>query len=283
MSRPTHYASNATPVIIAGAPRSGTTFLTTALNSHPQILITNELRAWSAFNDLRRRLQKPSENLPEHTMRETFRLQLMQSLGSFFRQFYRDNIDHTNLGCPAENGNSVDQVIKAFGDKNPGYADTHQPGCLAFIAETLPDARFIHIHRDPRSCAASYKDISVYSDELERRIDVWRRHTGSMVELKDKIGDRVMEVRYEDFVTDKGDALFLALEDHLGVDHASEPIAFLRRERKQPTPYRAPTTPQEKLGQRTFETRLSPDEIARIDDACGDLMERLGYSVYTAQ
>ncbi|GGD09652.1 sulfotransferase family protein [Aquisalinus flavus] len=281
MADKTPFAPDATPVIIAGAPRSGTTFLTTALNSHPQVLITNELRMWTMFNDLRRRTEHPTEMLPEHPMREEFRNEMLGITGHLFRKFYKAKIDKTNLGCPAGSGNSVDQVIKAFGDKNPGYADTHSPDCLTFIAQTMRRARFIHIHRDPRSCAASYKDIKVYSDDIDRRINIWRRHTGSMVELKQKFPKRVMDIKYEDFVLEKGDEIFQKLEDHIGVDHASEPLAFLARERDKPVPYRAPTTPQKQLGRTTYAERLTPEEIKKIETECADYMKRFGYKADT--
>jgi hypothetical protein len=269
----------ATPVIIAGAPRSGTTLLTAALNSHPQVLITNELRAWNVFNDIRRRTKTPSEILPKHPLRDPFRKALMHALVQTFRDFYTTQVTKERLGCPAETGDSVAREIRAYGDKNPGYADTHSPDCLPFIAHWLPDAKFIHIHRDPRSCVASYKAIPVYSNEISRCIDTWRRHASSMAALRDTLGpERVLEFAYEEFVGPKGGALFERIEDHIGVEHAREPQAFLTRERTAPIPYRSPTTPHERLGRTTYRDRLKPKEIAEIETACAELMERYGYS-----
>jgi Sulfotransferase family len=269
---------DATPVIIAGAPRSGTTFLTTALNTHPQVMITNELRAWIVFNDLRRRTEQPSEALPEHPMRAQFREALMRDCRNTFVNFYTTEVTRDTLGCPAPHyaAPSVKPLIKAFGDKNPSYADTHSPGCIAFIAEAMPDAKFIHIHRDPRSCAASYKDVPIYANEVDRWINIWTRHTQSMVDLLAELGgDRVMQFAYEDFVTVKGDAIFRRIEEFIGVDPAEEPIEFLRRERELPTPYRSPTTKTEELGRSTWRERLSEIEIAQIERDCATLGQRV--------
>lgn len=276
-------ADDATPVIIAGAPRSGTTLLTTALNSHPQVMITNELRAWITLNDLRLRTEKPSESLPDHPLRERFRSRLVADFARLFRDFYREDVTKESLGCPAESGHSVERRIKAFGDKNPSYADTHAPGCLDFIAEAMPDAKFIHIYRDPRSCAASYKDIAIYANEVERWISIWKRHTQSMVALRDRLGpERVLELPYEDFVTERGEDIFQQIENHIGLDHALEPCTFLARERAEPIPYRSPTTPTNQLGRTTFHGRLTLEEIAAIEIECAALMKRLGYAALKA-
>lgn len=278
----TVFSPNATPVFIAGAPRSGTTLLTAAVNTHPQILITNELRPFILFNNIRRQTGKPSENLPEHPLRRQFRATLLQTLPNFLRDFYRAEVTKDNLGCPAECGDSVVQEIRAYGDKNPGYADTHATDCLDYISETIPDAKFIHIHRDPRACVASYKAIPVYSNDIDRCIDNWKRHTGSMVALRERLGpDRVMEIRYEDFVTKKGDKIFRALETFLGVDHAIEPIRFLARERVKPIPYRSPTTPMEKLGTPNWEAILDAAEIESVLADTAELRSRLANCIWT--
>lgn len=270
------FSPDAQPVFIAGAPRSGTTLLTAAVNTHPQILITNELRPFILFNNLRRQTGKPTESLPEHPLRRQFRASLLQALPDFLRDFYRAEVSKDNLGCPAEAGDSVTREIRAYGDKNPGYADTHAADCLHYISDSMPDAKFIHIHRDPRACVASYKAIPIYSNEIDRCIDNWKRHTGSMVALRERLGpDRVMEIRYEDFVTEKGAKIFRMLETFLNVDHASEPIRFLTRERVKPIPYRSPTTPVEKLGQPDWEGRLSAAEIEAVLAESAELRSKL--------
>lgn len=278
MPNTTPVSPTATPVIIAGAPRSGTTFLTTALNSHPQVMITNELRAWIVFNDLRNRTKNLNEALPEHPMRDEFRKALLQNCRETFINFYRNKITRDTLGCPAPayERPSVEPIIKAFGDKNPSYADTHSEGCLDFIANSMKNCKFIHIHRDPRSCAASYKEVPIYAKEVDRWINIWKRHTQSMVDIHERLGDeRVLQFAYEDFVTEKGDAIFQRIEAFIGVDHAEEPFEFLRRERTAPTPYRTPATPAKYLGKTTYRDRLSPSEVSRIDEQCSALEDLL--------
>ena len=272
------FSKNACPVIMAGAPRSGTTFLTTSLNVHPQVVITNELRAWSAFGDLQRRTDKPNQILPEHPLRDDFKSFMEEGFGSVFKNFYKSLNYNSEIGCARSTKRSKLNEIRAFGDKNPGYADANQPGCLDLIVRAMPDVKFLHIHRDPRSCVASYVQTDVYSNDLDKCIDIWLRHISSMALLRDKLGsDRVLDISYEQYVTRAGEALFRRIESFLSLDKADEPISFLERERREPIPYRSPVTPLKDLGKTTFESILSKGEIEKIEEKCQSFMGRYGY------
>jgi len=265
-----------TPLIIAGAPRSGTTFFTTALNAHPQVRVSNELRLWSLFNDIRRRTEAPSELLPEHPLRDRFRTQLLEQFATLFRDFYETQADEALLGCPSASDGSP---LKVIGDKNPGYADSHSKGCLEFIAEALPNAKFIHVHRDPRSCVASYNRIENFSFEIERGARIWGRHVSNMLAFEKALGpERVIRVRYEDWVTPQSSAIMRGIERFLSLPRTEHVEAFLARERETPTPYRAPATATEKLGRTTFSEVFERDQILRIEEACAEWMGPLGYA-----
>lgn len=278
MSNNLVFDKDATPLIIAGAPRSGTTFLTTAINTHAQALVTNELRIWSLINFVRLKSHTPSEVLPDHSLRRQLRVDMMLALTDFFHSFYRTRVDRTNLGCSSNIGDSVPHIIKAYGDKNPGYADPRYKGIVRTIAKNLRKAKYIHLVRDPRSCVASYRNTEVYSNDIGRCISTWKRHVSSMAALRDEYGpERVLEISYERLVSDEGPEVFRQIEDHLGLDHAEEPIRFLDRERQAPVPYRSPTTPPDKLGRKTYRDRLSHADIRHVENSCADLMTRYGY------
>lgn len=283
MSDTIKFHNNARPVIVTGAPRSGTTFLTVAMNQHPQILLTNELRPWTFINNIRVRSERPSELLPEHPSRDRFQTALMDNLYRFVDRYYRAETVRSELYAGNARKASVDPAIRAYGDKNPSYADPKEIGCAETIARHWPGVRFVHIHRDPRSCAASYKAVKIYSDQIERGANIWIRHTSTMKQLADELGpDRVMHIRYEDFVAESGVEIFRRLEAFLDLDHAEEPIDFLRREMKSRTPYRAPTTPDALLGSTIFDQRLTQGEISYLERVCHDLMTVFGYERKTS-
>ncbi len=278
MTLPLRFHPDARPLILTGAPRSGTTFLTVVMNQHPQILLTNELRPWSFVNNVRLRLKKPSELLPEHPLRDPFASALIDNMTGLIEHFYRTEVPRSELANGDMTNASVDPAIRAYGDKNPSYADPNEVGCAGFIARAWKNSRFVHIHRDPRSCAASYKAVKVYSDEITRGVSIWRRHIEKMCDLAKDLGPgRVMTIRYEDLVGPEGPGIFRELETFLELDAASEPVNFLEKERTRRTPFRAPSTPQRLLGQTSYEERLSEQDIGYVEHACRDLMEAFGY------
>lgn len=279
MSEALKFHKDARPVVVTGAPRSGTTFLTVAMSQHPQILLTNELRPWTFINNIRVRSEKPSELLPDNPARDRFQNALMDNLYRFVDEFYRAETSRSELYVGDGSKPSVDPAIRAYGDKNPSYADPKETGCVETIATYWPGVRFVHIHRDPRSCAASYKAVKVYSDHIERGTNIWMRHVSTMKQLAEQLGpDRVMHVRYEDLVEEAGIGIFRQLEDFLGLDHADEPVRFLKREMKSRTPYRAPSTPDALIGKASFEQRLTPRNIGYVEHLCRDLMATFGYA-----
>ncbi|MGY6532292.1 sulfotransferase family protein [Glycocaulis sp.] len=273
------FHEDARPVVVTGAPRSGTTFLTVAMNQHPQILLTNELRPWVFVNHVRLRSKTPSELLPEHPQREVFQRAMMGELYRFVDRFYRTRVPRTEMIVATGKPPSVDPQIRAYGDKNPSYADPKESWCAGMIAKHWPGVRFVHIHRDPRSCAASYKSVPVYSDEIAKVTQIWKRHIEAMDTLARSLDgeDRIMTIRYEDLVTERGLDIMRKLEGFLGLDPANEPADFLKKEMTRRTPYRSPATPDALLGQTSFDQRLTPDEIGYVEHECRSLMETLGY------
>lgn len=269
------------PLFIIGAPRSGTTFFTTAINAHPQVFITNELRQWSLVADIYRRTQKPTELLPEHPLRAPFRRALLRSLRQTADEVYRDHVTKANLGCPTRPDQKYARIIKVGGDKNPGYADgVGQPRTLEIIKELKPAARFIHVHRDPRSAIASYLALKkVYNRDLARSITWWRNHVETVLGFfAAQKPEDVRTVCYEDFADEQGSSILREIYGWLEIDDVGAPYEWLEAQRKSRTPLRSPTTPVAKLGKTVYQDRLSPEDIAEIEAKCGDLMDVFGYA-----
>lgn len=266
------------PVFVIGAPRSGSTFFTTSLNRHPQVFITNELRAWNVIAATAHRFSRPNELLPDHPLRDQYAASVVHSMVENLRAFYRINIDKTNLGCPTDSAQHYYRRIGVYGDKNPGYADPNNNGCLDIMASSMPNARFIHVFRDPRSCVSSYLGIPIYSDNVEVVSKMWKGHIRSVLDLTRKLPpDRVFGVKYEDWAGEQGDAIADNIVSYLGLDETDDIKTFLRNERRSRTPYRSPSTPTAALGTSTFQERLTLDQIRTVEEICFKEMESLGY------
>src|SRR5438477_12416573 len=118
------------PIIVFGAPRSGTTYLNSILNSHPEVFITHETRlfVWAhrALNVL------PTEDKAVLSYRKQFVDYLYGSFPQLIKDFY------FRIRKPG---------ARYWGDKNSYYAHGVDIGCLEMIATVFRDAQFIHLIR----------------------------------------------------------------------------------------------------------------------------------------
>ncbi len=138
-------------VFVVGCPRSGTTLIQSMLAAHPALFSTPESHA---FNLARERRLYHTPRSPE--LYEAFRAHLAHRKGA-------DELPPSNLAdeifAPAFIA-AMDAIARGAGadgwvEKTPD----HLFG-IAEIRRTAPDAKFIHILRDPRSTAASLLDAA---------------------------------------------------------------------------------------------------------------------------
>src|SRR6266511_2029259 len=114
------------PIIVYGAPRSGTTYLNRILNNQPEVFISHEARlfVW-AHQSLNILTQDDGLLLSD---RDGFMSSLRTAYPQIIRDFYR----------------RLDPQARYWGDKNPHYAAPENEGCLDTVVELFPESRFIH-------------------------------------------------------------------------------------------------------------------------------------------
>jgi hypothetical protein len=184
---------------IVGMGRSGTTLLRLMIDSHPAIAIPPETQFISTLNlacdreefitQLTTYRRWPDFHLDADVFAEAVRQFPDFSLTKGLRAFYQSYANRFNK--------------PRWGDKTPIYAEHMQS-----IAELLPEAHFVHIIRDGRDSALSYRglwfgpgsDFATHAEMWRRRILVARKQAAD--------GDlRYIEVRYEALVTRPEDEL----------------------------------------------------------------------------
>lgn len=163
----TERAMESFPLFIVGSPRSGTTFFRSVLNAHPLIHLTNECRIFALLKEfLDVGCHRP--DLLGESCRDAFSAFSRRTLGAWVERFYREEL---KLGAPI------------WGDKHPAYAAPtvlsgrtgsierlpRSGSCLRLIRELLPQARFIHLHRDPRSAARGQFVAAQTLERIDRR------------------------------------------------------------------------------------------------------------------
>ncbi len=202
-------ASGAVPVFIVGMPRSGTTLVEQILASHTRV------HGGGERGDVDRLITAQSHaagrGFPDwidNVDRET-----VAALGAGYRETVVE---------PAEGADCVT-------DKMPGNFKY-----LGLIAAMLPEARIIHVQRDPAdTCLSCFCQLfaggQAFTYDLTELGRYYRAYTGLMDHWRAVLPDGVMlEVRYEDLVREP-EANARAIVAHAGLEWDSQCLAFHER------------------------------------------------------
>ncbi len=166
----------------------------------------------------------------------------------------------------------------------PRYADKTPMHVLHLrrLGRLFPEARFVHVVRDGRDVALSYRSVGWGPTTVEDAAMRWRRSVLRGRRDGERLGpDRYREVRYEDLVTDPERVLrelcaFLDLEWDDGVLHHHERAAEVIAATRFPGAHSRlllPPTP----GLRDWRREMPAADVARFEAIAGGLLEELGY------
>jgi Tfp pilus assembly protein PilF len=172
------------PIFIIGQPRTGTTLVERIITAHSAVHSAGELQQFG--NCIRR--------LTRYDLEERFSPEL------FTRAL---DIDPQVLGSEyLLRTTRLRGSLPRFVDKLP-YNYLFLPHILA----ALPNARILHLVRDPRdACFSVFKqlfaDAYPHSYDLEEMARHFVRYHRLMETWRERFGDRFLDVRYEDVVVD---------------------------------------------------------------------------------
>jgi len=200
-----------TPVFIVGMPRSGTSLVEQILASHPRVHGAGERSDLDQLVDATGQVEgRPFPAWVEAAPAATF-----ADLGGRYRAAVID---------PA---GEVARVT----DKMPGNFRY-----LGLIRDMLPNARVIHVSRDPVDTCLScfmhlFAGVHAYSYDLSELGRYYRAYAGLMAHWRRVLpGDFLHEVRYEELVSDPGSQVARLL-DHCGLEWDAACLDFHRSER----------------------------------------------------
>jgi hypothetical protein len=288
---------------VVGVGRSGTTLLRMMLDAHPRLAIPPETHFVNDVLIAGEKIRLSPERLVKTVVHDRHR-----RWGDFGieEQAYLERL----RAIPQLNASDA---IRAFyelyaelhgksrwGDKTPDYVKR-----VRRIGRALPEARFVHMIRDGRDVALSHNrrimrrgldgKAPVPASEMARR---WRKRIEKARYDAESVGDRYMEIRYEDLVTDTEPTLRRVcelieieyepamLEYHLRAEERLQEMA-----RDLPAGQGRPHRPGEERLQahallkeppnkervETWRDEMSPEDIAEFEAQAGDLLRDLGY------
>lgn len=278
---------------IIGSPRSGTTLFRLMLNKHKGIVVPPEAGFMAWLYDRYRYFSI--------TMIDDFVIELSET-----RKFKSWNIEtsllkvHILKSQPKNYSELIDSVyfyyaqqvlgkeFELMGDKNNFYLNE-----IEKINKMYPSCRFIHIVRDGRSVAVSYKGLASrgfsslnapkLSGNIEEIANVWKNDMEVIERSFENIAkQRVQCIRFEDLVLSADDTL-KAVSEFLEVEYDSEMLNYYlttESEGLEPKEFLAwkeknssPLLPEEAYKYR----QLGVDERNIFEKICQVQMRKYGY------
>ena len=258
------------PIFIVGTGRSGTTLLRLMLCAHPRIYITHEASfyMWERFH---RRLPR-REFLEYYFQTPSFRWLRVDP--DRIRAVLPDPLPRDQMGLAygaVMREKAAQYGRPRYGDKTPLHATA-----LPRIFADFPDARVIHIVRDPRATALSLSRMPWSCANLHANARFCDYEVRKIAEH----GDRVLQIRLEDLLAEPR-ATMEAVLDHVGEPWSDDVLDHVRcapdRTDMPPLPWFESSMAAARTPSREAWRELSPADIRTIERAAPHVMAAAGY------
>ena len=238
------------PLFLVGSERSGTTLLRLMLDHHPEIAFEKEF-------DFAVELISESGDLPPLAAYRDW-------LGTVRGVDY--TIDRT-LAYRALVDDFLRQKQAASGGKPYIGATVHRR--FDRIRHIWPDARYIHLVRDPRDVARSVVQKG-WAGNVYQAAEFWTTAERCWDALAPHLADgQAIEIRYEDLVL-RTERVLEAVCAFAGVGYSAQMLDYTADAPQYPPPDPALVL--------QWRTRLPPADVALVELRTGDLLTRRGYA-----
>ncbi len=192
--------ANRRPLFIFGCPRSGTSLLSRIFNSHPNIAIPFESHFYDGLYPIVRRYGELDERRMRTLLSEILRSRFVKnwaplpSLPETLAAMSRPGFDGVVEGLLR--AWLVRQGKPRWGEKTPQHTLCWRP-----ILAGFPDLQVIHVIRDGRDVALSYRAAFFGPKHVYHLAKRWRLYLRAAEESQAVLGEsRFLPVRYEDLV-----------------------------------------------------------------------------------
>lgn len=203
------------PVFIAGMPRSGTSLLDQIIDAHPNAAGVGELQSILRFAGVIGRSYDPIREPPA-------------CFGELGQDEHWTSAAVSYLSEIERLAPTARRIVnKALGNDF----------VVGVFAKLFPQTRVIHLRRDPRdvaiSCYMGAFNTAVFpwTTRIDWTIKAWEQSERLMAHWKASLEVPILELRYEDLVSDPKSQIPCVLE-FLGLDASSECYEFYKRERR---------------------------------------------------
>lgn len=273
------------PVFMFGMERSGTTLLSMMVGAHPEIAVPlSTTGMWYQF-------QAQLDNYSKSTMGLDLKRLINDILSHERIKLWDAQLSQKDV-LAALKGECLEDCLLAFHASyahkkgKPYWAsmDIAHMDHVSLLNQWFPDARFIHIIRDPRDVALSYRGYRYGSSNMLECAQNWTRGVeGSLREGAVLGSERYYVLRYEDLILKPEDSL-KNLCDFLGVAYAPQMLEYGEMvSQKVPNNKRDlwPILDQKPQADKVERWRreLNSAQCAIIEDWTKDLLSKLNYPI----
>jgi hypothetical protein len=185
-------------------------------------------------------------------------------LDCYFTSVFNAWLDNQNLYLTPK------KLVTAFAPRL-----VHKPAAVERIFAAYPDGFLISIVREPRAWFASARLQKERYADVEHALKRWRASAEGALDARERYGDRVVVVTYEDLVT-RTEQTMTALAARLGI--SMSPVlcvpTFNGRPIRANSSYAVETYGILRNRTETYRSSLDDETLARVDDLAGDVYER---------
>lgn len=269
------------PFFLVGCPRSGTTLLQQMLDAHPAVAVAPETffvrRQWA-----RRAQWGPlTDDAALGRWIDHFVTSDEFADTKLAPEDFRRDALRTERTWPAQFAALLEAIRTARGALRVGEKTPNHLFAMRQLEEWFPGCRFVHIVRDPRAVAASWKHVPWTTRLGVGDADVWRQYAAAARRTPPRSSGALLTLHYEALVQSPEATLrrvcdFLSLDfDTTMLHHHEQGIVGVDLARE---PWKqAAALPVSDEATNRWQRGLSPSEVRDVEAVAFHEMRRLGY------
>jgi hypothetical protein len=268
------------PLFIFGCGRSGTSLLSRMLDSHPAIGVPFESHL---YNRILPRIRRSADLGDPSTRRRI----LSTILGTeFVRQWSpRPSLETTLAAVRRPDFHGLVEALlgswaRSRGKARWGEKTPHHTLHWRSIVEGFPDLQILHVVRDGRDVALSFRSAPFGPKHVYQAAQHWMRNVDAAEAARAAVGDTAfLQVRYEDLLASPEGELRRICE-FLGEPYDPAMLAFHRQDIAYPTDARNEgglRRPVQRENREKWRTGLSARELRIFEALAGQQLDRYGY------
>lgn len=275
-------------LFIVGKGRSGTTLLSTILDSHPKVASATESRFLLILWQKYKRMKKWNPDQAEAFFEDVLVDLRIKNLWEFEEDFVANlkalpaettAQDLIKLVYLQRKSTFPKEKIDFIVDKNPMYTLF-----VDRIKGIFPEAKFYRLVRDPRDNIASHVKYS--KNEVGMLAYKWNCYNQHLNRFAKENQKQFFTQRFEDLILDKS-AFFKKFEEYTQIDklleYESKRLAFKdelqsKLNERLKDQHQASVKPLDKSKIGHYKKKLSEQQIETIEGVCFPFAEQYGYS-----